>query len=981
MAGSEAEIHRLANTPGSDSDVRARAPLKNAHPIRVFLLAEVYPMVVRVPRHAEDAAASACSASKKASVSAAVCLALYGVPCHVAAQQTAIDRTEASAAAQTPEKAIEINLQSGSLADALEKLGDQSGLQILYEPALARGIQVDAVRGTITVNDALNRLLAHSGLRAERVNAKTVVLKRAAPKRGSSEQTQDPSSTRTSRETEAPSDTLQEVTVTAQRREQKLEAVSYSISVVSADQIARTGVTDVVSLARQVPGLSMPDYGPSASATVFPVIRGINASVPLVGGFRTFEQIPVGMYLDNSPVDGYFQLDDVQRVEVLRGPQGTLYGAGALGGALRIIPNKPNLEKFGASIEVGGGSLSHSSGASYTVSGMLNVPLADTIAFRASGKYDHEPGFVNVYGILERPNSPLYGIPVLANPADPVNSPGVYTGKKDWNDANAFTGRASLLWEPTEEFSAQTAFTYARTSGDGSPGSQPYFQGGAYPPNPRITFPAGGPYQEFTAVDQPYSFHTTLTSLDLSYDAGFATLSSTSSYLTTSGSDMVDDTYAVFGICSGCVASYYAGNPANPRFVAPVQYAVSKRTFTQEVRLVSKTGPDSIFDYVAGVFYERQTSNGSFTVTTPGTPQYSAAEGCTAPFVYPGDLPNCLTGTGPDGLVYYQPDAQRFEDKSIFGEFTWHVVSHGQITVGLRHFDQSFTDEQGIISYPFQINSPPVPHSQPASRNTWKVNPSYQYLTDQYVYALWSQGFRRGGANSIPFAGAFGESNQALLSYTPDSTNNYEVGFKGRLSNDISYTFDLFDIEWNKPQIETLSPVGNYIVYNAPKARSRGVEFDLHAPLFLSGLSITASGAYIDAKLTQGYDIPADQNGSLIGQAGQQLPGSPKTSAAATIDYQRNLLGGYELALSLNDTYRSSVPFGQSTSAPAMNLVNLSTSIGHGSWRLGAYVTNLADKYAIQLPHSNTPQLAGLFNGTNLINRPREISLRLRYSY
>src|SRR5579862_4294064 len=133
---------------------------------------------------------------------------------------------------------------------------------------------------------------------------------------------------------------LQEVVVTASRREQAPEAVPYSLSVVSADQLARTGVTDIASLASQVPGLSLYDLGTRFSGATTPIIRGLNAS-GAPSGFRTFEQSPVGTYIGNSPIDGYFELDDVQRIEVLRGPQGTLYGAGALGGALRIIPNSP----------------------------------------------------------------------------------------------------------------------------------------------------------------------------------------------------------------------------------------------------------------------------------------------------------------------------------------------------------------------------------------------------------------------------------------------------------------------------------------------------------------------------------------------------------------------------------------------------------------------------------------------------------------
>ena len=189
---------------------------------------------------------------------------------------------------------------------------------------------------------------------------------------------------------------------------------------VSADQIAAGGADDMMSLATQVPGLSMYDYGARFAGAVAPIIRGINATGSPARGFRTFEQDPVGTYIGNSPIQGYFQLEDLNRVEVLRGPQGTLYGAGALGGALRFIPNSPQLDTWAGSIEAGGARFDHSSGTGYDIKGMVNIPLGDVLAFRASGKYEYEPGWINAYGPLERTSNGLYGVPLLAHPADPV---------------------------------------------------------------------------------------------------------------------------------------------------------------------------------------------------------------------------------------------------------------------------------------------------------------------------------------------------------------------------------------------------------------------------------------------------------------------------------------------------------------------------------------------------------------------------------
>src|SRR3982075_1572809 len=144
---------------------------------------------------------------------------------------------------------------------------------------------------------------------------------------------------------------LEEVTVTANRREQNLQAVPYSLSVVSTEQLSQANVTDLASLATNVPGFSMYGSGARLAGAVAPIIRGINATAEPTRGFRSFEQAPVGTYIGNSPIDGYFQLDDLKQVEVLRGPPGTLYGAGALGGALRLIPNAPDPSAFSGTVE------------------------------------------------------------------------------------------------------------------------------------------------------------------------------------------------------------------------------------------------------------------------------------------------------------------------------------------------------------------------------------------------------------------------------------------------------------------------------------------------------------------------------------------------------------------------------------------------------------------------------------------------------
>jgi iron complex outermembrane receptor protein len=782
---------------------------------------------------------------------------------------------------------------------------------------------------------------------------------------------------------DADTEALQEITDTANRREQTLEAVPYSMSVISPEQLANANVTDLASLASTVPGLSMYDFGARLAGATSPIIRGINATAEPTRGFRTFEQSPVGVYVGNSPIDGYFQLDDLKQVEVLRGPQGTLYGAGALGGALRLIPNAPDTNALAGSFEASGGRLNHSDGTSYTVKGMLNVPINDTLALRASAKYAYEPGFVDAYGLLQRTNSGLSGVPLLADPTNPTGSSGIYSNKNDWNFQKTFTGRVAALWKPIEGFSAELGFLNSSVKGNGGPVVNPDFAGGVSPIDPSVTLPAGGRYQEFSQIDEPFSRYTNLLSLDLSYDAGFATLSSTSSYFTTTGSTLQDNTYDLAGIDSGAYLPYYAGTPTNPRFVYDQLFTDRAHTFSQEVRLVSNTKADNMFDYVLGLYYEKQTRTGAWTIAIPGSPAYSALLG--TPIL-----------VGPNDENFQQIDTQNFQDRSVFGELTYHFLTHGQITFGVRHFSQKFTDAQSYQDYTFPTFIPATPHDAPASKTVGKVDPSFEYTQNQYVYALWSQGFRRGGANSVPLSGPFQES-PVLATYKPDKTDNYEAGLKGRFANGLSYTIDYFYIKWDNPQISSSLPSGNLAVYNANTAVSKGVEFETSGPLVLQGLNYSVGFSYADARLTSDFSLPADNGtgtivpGLLSGKSGQQMPGSPKTSATAAILYNTPLVPTYDLQLSLNGVYRSEVKMqlaptlGAATvqQSSSYAIMNFSATVTHQAWHATAYVTNLADKQEILVPPlqgtgaNSFDRLADDY----VINPPREIGLRVGYQF
>jgi iron complex outermembrane receptor protein len=351
--------------------------------------------------------------------------------------------------------------------------------------------------------------------------------------------------------------------------------------------------------------------------------------------------------------------------------------------------------------------------------------------------------------------------------------------------------------------------------------------------------------------------------------------------------------------------------------------------------------------------------------------------------------------TAPGDVTFQQVDTQNFKDTSEFGELTWHFVQGGQITVGARHFNQKFTDAQSYDDYPFPTHLPAEPHESPASKTVGKVNPSYEYAKDQYVYALWSQGFRRGGANSVPLAGPFRES-PLLSTYAPDKTNNYEAGLKGRFSNGMSYTVAVFDIQWDKPQISSSLPSGNLAVYNANTAESKGVEFETMGPLFTPQLVYAVSFAYADAHLTSDFSLPANdgtQTGTIVpglihGASGQQMPGSPKTSVSVGVNYDTILSPGYDLVLAANGVYRSAVPMQLTPTlgvtsvqySSSYEIMNLSAAITHKPWRATLYCKNVLDRQNILVPPTQFNELDKLTNDY-VVSPPREVGIRLAYTF
>lgn len=785
-------------------------------------------------------------------------------------------------------------------------------------------------------------------------------------------------------EAPASDNTVGEVVVTASRREETTTKLPFNISAYGAKQLQSANITSVTALSQQVPNFVIQDNGPRDAASSIPIIRGLNASTPANSSPRFF-QTPVGFYLGNAPLTGYIPIEDVDRVEVLRGPQGTLYGAGSLAGAVRIVPTEPKLGRFGGEISGSVGAISHSSDTDNDVLGVVNIPIGQTVALRVAAQREYQGGFIDQHDIMRRQGNYLSGAPVLANPGDVAGSPAVYFNKKDVNYAEIDSAKVALLWQPNDRFKATLAYNFAHLVGDGGPVDDYTYRGGPSPIDPRIMLGATGQYARSLPTLEPFHRDTHLATLDASYDLGFATLSGTVAYGHTEGEAVFDGTVNLLGTPYG---AYYTGVPANPRAVIPVAQQDSESRYTEEVRLVSKEGGK--FDYIVGAYFEQDQRHLGEDVYDPGADVQSAAAngGSTLPIVEGGTYIPLY----PNNASYLQDAYQAFHDYSVYGDLTYHITDRWQVTGGARFSHQTFSQRfRGQSTFfEFDLNET---NANTVNSQIFKANTSYQLTDHAQVYFTFSQGFRRGGANTFSTTGAVLEPTQLLL-YRPDTTNNFEVGVKGSVYG-LHYSADIFYVDWANPQIDLQTPYNlTSVVVNAKSAESKGVEFELAGPIGPKGLSFNLGLAYAPARLSSDFHLPSGSGlGTVVpdainGQKGDRLPGAPDFSLSTNLNYKVDLADTSDVIFSLGVDYRSStvdvLPHLNAstpvTTSPAYALLHGSIEYDRGDWQVMLYGTNLTDEHVVLAQGARTAisfARTGAWGDSYVVARPRELGLRV----
>lgn len=761
---------------------------------------------------------------------------------------------------------------------------------------------------------------------------------------------------------------LADVIVTATGRAQRAEDVPYNMSVLSEDDLKNADVTSLGDLSRQVAGLTFLDMGVRSNGVNNGlIIRGLNgASAGINDNSPAAGEMTVSTYINSTPVFSDLKITDVARVEVLRGPQGTLYGAGSVGGTVRFIFNKPDPTAFSGDVQTKVSQTEDSDELNYSVDGIVNIPLSRNAALRVSAGYE------DIAGVIDAKNLMVYdsdGNPELADPSDYFGSAGVFKSKKDVDDADIRYARVSGLWDLSDSVSALLTYQHQENKASDFTGVSPYESG-------RVS----------TRYRTSPSDNTTdVYALELTADVGFATLTSSTSYsknVLNSESD-----YTNFALE---YQDYYAGFPRISDYTT-IDYTTKR--FVQELRLADQDGGD--WDWVTGAYYSQDKQTAAIRTWIPGWSEFTNT---------PGDpIAVAALGEGATYAQYYQsfyPDGTFDSDETwlldkkvknpqtaLYGELTRHLTPRWQVTGGARVFWVQ-NDRGAVQTFPaagaagdFTANTKSSSHDQ-----IFKVNSSYEITSKDQVYFTWSQGYRQGGTNALPATGWYA-ADPSLMSYKSDFANNYEVGAKGRgWGNRLSYSAAAYYIAWRDIQVQIPAPVsGIPTLVNGGDAVSKGLELQASA-LLSDRWQATLGYSYTDAELTDDFYLGE----GFVGYDGNHLPGVPVNSANGSLSYTQplQLMGYSEVIYRVDGNYRSHTKTAlndeSSNYAQLSGFATWNASVdwSNGAFRAGVFVHNITDEDGVTAvdyqDDTSPPSRPG---SLRFIQRPRTVGISMGYSF
>ena len=773
-------------------------------------------------------------------------------------------------------------------------------------------------------------------------------------------------------------DGIEHIEVTGSRRVSTVQDAPINITALDADVMKDQNITQLSDVARWVPGLTVQDQGGLENSSI--IVRGLNtnSSGPDSDGET------VATYIGEIPLFIDMKIIDVERVEVLIGPQGTLYGAGTLGGAIRYLPNKPVLDETSGSIYGDVFNLAHSDDVGSETGFVFNAPLIDdTLGLRIAFNYLDEPGYVDyAYTVKET------GISL----PDPDWSDSAAVGKNikridDANSEQATTARIMLRWQPNDIIDSTLSYFYQKQD---IGGRSIVHANSLNSINPLSTIV--GDYESAYRHLESAEHKNSLISLEVTADLGFAELTSATGFSKSELNTKRDQTDVL-------IALDYSYEEF-PAFSAFTRDPDETETITQEIRLVSTD--DSPLSWIVGAFYSKFENESSSREFTPYYDQY----------LVDNSGGNQLR---PDALEYIAVFETEITESALFGELSYQVTEQLSFTLGARFYQYDVASRSAsdlplyntvfgdYTANEINLNFTELSGKGDGDGNLFKFNLNYQFNDDALAYATVSEGFRIGGSNGIALCTS---ENQTLCAlphealYTPDTTTNYELGFKSTwFANQLHFNGALFLVKWDDAQIAGATENGQQsITSNASSAESKGIEVSTRAMLSES-LTAYATYAYTQAELTDDapylFGVPDDlDDTSFNAYSGDRLPGSPEQQVSFGLNYSTEILDNKLLDVNYGLTYQSDIyskvglrDFGEKI--PGYALSNISTRISGDKWSVTLYVDNMFDKYAYASVRENSGYItAGVINGSDIQRKyghylitPRKIGLRFDYMF
>jgi iron complex outermembrane recepter protein len=752
---------------------------------------------------------------------------------------------------------------------------------------------------------------------------------------------------------------IAEVVVSSTRREMGVQDVPVAITAIGGEAAESLGLENLDELATLVPGLSMIDSGPWGNSTI--IMRGVNSDSITGTGNETEGGGTVGVYLGETPLYADFKMLDINRVEALMGPQGTLYGAGTLAGAVRFVPNRPNLSEYEANLHsrLYGVSSDFSTGNQEDIT--VNIPLVDgKLAVRGAFGYYDDPGFVDYPYIVRSPGR--------SNPQPDFNDPDAVAGNlitgSHLNYEDTVSSRVSALWAPTAGFEGLLTWAHQKTQTGGRQINS-------------VDSIGSGLYESGMRYAEPSSREADLFSLELTGNLGFAQLVSASSYSEQKIETIRDQTDLLLFLSDS--GGY--GYENFPEFVAYTTGDTDRDQFTEELRLVSSG--DGPLSWIVGGFYNELDSVGTGIEYTPGLPAFFEID-------------------RPDEMEYYSKTDLTQKEKAAYGEIGYRITDAWQVTIGGRYYDYTVeqtnaTDLPLLNDGPYEF-SPRIRAGETGdSGSLFKFNTSYDLTDDVMAFVTVSEGYRLGGFNAVaPCPDVLEDDQQYVCAlpnerqYLPDKTLNKEIGIRSQwFDRSLTVNAAIYHIDWEDVQVAGITENGAIgITTNGAEAVSQGVEFAMQASLPME-FSILLNYTYTDAQLTKdakglvddrftlvrldnagsylarygtSYNPACDPSsasyestpaGACAGDArdGDRLPGTPKHKGSIYLGWTRDFANDYQLRANYGISAQGDVftKVGNRASGEALaGYATHSFNIGveKGNWMVSLFGENIFDKYA-----------------------------------